>query len=210
MDRAGRAGVSLHRGTTARWLSAALAVLTMAAYTAVDLVGESPAAAAASDLYIWGSNSNGQLGNGTTTDSPTPSAMTLPSGVSPVAAAAGSDFTLIIGSDGNLYATGGNADGQLGNATTTDSATPVKVDFPAGVTPTAVAAGQDHSLALGSDGNVYAWGYNGFGQLGDNSTTNSSVPIKVSAPGRRHRHRRRRRLLHQRGARFERPGLRLG
>ena len=159
-----------------------VAVLTMAAYTAVDLVSESPAAAAASDLYIWGSNSNGQLGNGTTTDSPTPSAMTLPSGVSPVAAAAGSDFTLIIGSDGNLYATGGNADGQLGNDTTTDSATPVKVDFPAGVTPTAVAAGQDHSLALGSDGNVYAWGYNGFGQLGDNSVTNSSVPIKVSLP----------------------------
>ncbi len=85
--------------------------------------------AASTELYSWGYNVDGQLGNGTTTNASTPTKVSLPAGVTATkAAAGGGDFTLIIGSDGNLYAAGGNgADGQLGNATTTDSATPVKV-----------------------------------------------------------------------------------
>ncbi|MBY9081309.1 RCC1 domain-containing protein, partial [Paenibacillus sp. CGMCC 1.18879] len=45
---------------------------------------------------------------------------------------------------------------------------------------TAIAAGSSHSLALKSDGSVWAWGYNGGGQLGDNSTTQRSVPVQVT------------------------------
>jgi len=56
-----------------------------------------------------------------------------------------------------LYSWGYNASGQLGNATTTNSTVPVKVSLPSGVTATAAAAGGGHSLAVGSDGKLYAW-----------------------------------------------------
>ena len=81
------------------------------------------------------------------------------------------------------YAWGLNAYGQLGNNSTTDSSVPVPVSLPTGVSGfTAFAVGDYHSLGLGSDGKLYAWGYNGIGQLGNNSTTNSSVPVPVSLP----------------------------
>ena len=44
----------------------------------------------------------------------------------------------------------------------------------------AIAGGGDHSLALKSDGTVWAWGWNGYGQLGDGSTTNRLTPVPVS------------------------------
>jgi alpha-tubulin suppressor-like RCC1 family protein len=47
----------------------------------------------------------------------------------------------------------------------------------------AVAAGIHHSLALCSDGRVAAWGSNGYGELGNNSTTSSSVPVEVTSTG---------------------------
>ena len=82
-------------------------------------------------------------------------------------------FSLAVGSDGNAYAWGGNQYGQLGDGTTTNRATPVMVKKPTGApkdfTYAQVSAGYGHSLALGSDGYVYAWGYNNYGQLGNNS-----------------------------------------
>jgi alpha-tubulin suppressor-like RCC1 family protein len=133
-------------------------------------------------LYAWGSNIYGQLGNGTTTDSSTPVVVNLPAGVTPTAIAAAYYHSLAIGSDGKLYAWGYNADGQLGNGTTTGSSTPVVVNLPAGVTPTAITKGYYHSLAIGSDGKLYAWGRNNAGALGNGTTTNSSTPVVVSLP----------------------------
>ena len=71
---------------------------------------------------------------------------------------------------------------QLGNGTLTQESTPVQVSMPSGVIPLSVAAGTDHSMALGSNGTVYAWGHNAFGQLGNGTTTNSPVPTAVSLP----------------------------
>ena len=137
------------------------------------------------NLYAWGSGGDGQLGNGTTSATQTtPVTVSLPGGVTATAAAAGVDTGYAIGSDGNLYAWGSGGDGELGNATTSSiQTTPVKVSLPAGVTPTAIAAGQDTGYAVGSDGNLYAWGYGGYGELG-NSTTISiqTTPVKVSLP----------------------------
>ena len=97
-----------------------------------------------------------------------------------------SRFSLAVGSDGNAYAWGYNHFGQLGDGTTASQTTPVKVeklaDAPVDFTYVQVSAGGDHSLALGSDGNAYAWGYNGNGQLGNNETTDSSVPVLVRDP----------------------------
>lgn len=83
---------------------------------------------------------------------------------------------------GAAYAWGSNGSGQLGNGTmnTTNNPTPEPVTLPSGVTVTAVATGKVHSLAIGSDGNVYSWGYNGFGQLGDGTTFDSSTPLAIT------------------------------
>ena len=166
-----------------RFISAALAVLMMAAPLAVTtLVASSARAADTEALYAFGDNTDGALGNGTTTDAYVPTVITLPGGVTPTAGAAGGDHSLVIGSNGVLYAWGLGTDGQLGNGTTTSSSTPVQVSLPAGVVPVAVAAGDDHSLALGSNGTLYAWGYNGYGQLGNGTKTNEDTPVTVTFP----------------------------
>ena len=84
--------------------------------------------------------------------------MSLPSGVTATAVAAGEFHSLVIGSDGHVYAFGANPEGELGNSTTTGSPTPVRVALPAGVTATAIAAGTVSSFAVGSDGHLYTWG----------------------------------------------------
>ena len=133
------------------------------------------------NLYAWGDNADGQLGNGTTTQSTTPVQVELP-GVTPTAISAGGGFALAIGSDGNLYAWGQNTNGQLGNGTTNESTTPVQVLLPAGVTPTTISACGGFALAIGSDGNLYAWGANSLGELGDGSTVDATTPVKVALP----------------------------
>ncbi len=134
------------------------------------------------NLYAWGAGGNGELGNGTTTSiQTTPVRVSLPNGVMATAVAAGADTAYAIGSDGNLYAWGAGGNGELGNGTTTSTqSTPVKVSLP--VTPKAIAAGQDTGYAIGSDGNLYAWGYGGYGELGNGTTSQQTTPVTVSFP----------------------------
>jgi hypothetical protein len=135
-------------------------------------------------VYAWGDNSNGALGDGSTVaNSPTPVVVSLPSGVTATAISAAQGAGYAIGSDGKLYAWGDNDFGKLGNGSTaTNSLSPVVVSLPTGVTPTAVAGGYESSYAIGSDGHVYAWGDNFYGELGNGSTTNSNIPVVVSLP----------------------------
>jgi alpha-tubulin suppressor-like RCC1 family protein len=133
-------------------------------------------------LYAWGANGTGQLGDGSVTDRTSPVVVSLPAGVSATAVAAGHSHSLAMGSDGKLYAWGVNTRGQLGDGSFMDQMTPVVVSLPAGVTATAVAAGSEHSLAMGSDGKLYAWGGNFCGELGDGSTTDQVIPVVVSMP----------------------------
>ncbi|MFN2476361.1 MAG: RCC1 domain-containing protein [Chthoniobacterales bacterium] len=134
-------------------------------------------------LYAWGGNNFGQLGNGSTANSTPPVVVSLPAGVTASAIGAGFNHSLAAGSDGKLYAWGSNGEGELGNGSTTQSTTPGLVSLPAGVTASAVIAGGYHSLALGSDGKLYAWGSNSYGQLGNGSTTDSNIPVPVSTSG---------------------------
>src|ERR1700674_5514322 len=132
-------------------------------------------------VLAWGQNVNGQLGNGATTNSSTPVAVSLPSGTTITAIAGGGQHSLALTSSGQVLAWGYNLDGELGNGTTTTSSIPVAVSLPSGSILTAIAGGGYPSLALTSTGQVLAWGRNGFGQLGNGSTTTSSTPVVVSS-----------------------------
>ncbi|MFB7369465.1 RCC1 domain-containing protein [Streptomyces sp. NPDC056222] len=131
-------------------------------------------------VKAWGHNFFGQLGDGTTTNHPTPGGVRELSGVTAVAAGCGHSLALL--SDGTVRAWGDNALGQLGiGVTGGTSTTPVPVSGLSKVT--AVATSCDHSLALLSDGTVRAWGGNSTGQLGNGTTTDSNVPVPVSGLG---------------------------
>jgi alpha-tubulin suppressor-like RCC1 family protein len=139
--------------------------------------------------YAWGANSRGQLGDNTASNSSLPVAVMhsgILSGKTILAISTGSSHSLALCSDGTIAAWGYNFHGQLGDGGTTDSNVPVAVvksGVLAGKTVVAVSAGFFHSLALCSDGSVAAWGYNLYGQLGNNSTVSSSLPVLVSSTG---------------------------
>ncbi len=130
-------------------------------------------------VWAWGANDLGQLGNATPTTSGTPVQVSSLSGV--VAIAAGLEHGLAVKTDGTVWAWGANQDGELGNGTSGNtSSTPVQVSSLSGVT--AVAAGQAYSLALKSDGTVWAWGRNPFGELGiGQSGGGSNTRVQVTS-----------------------------
>lgn len=146
--------------------------------------GSSAAAVEGNLALTWGNNSNRQLGH-----SPGQIAVVrptlLPGTWSKVAM--GGTFALGLSSDGKLYSWGLNQDGQLGNGTSSNSATvsPSEVLLPAGSQVVDFVAGQSHALALvnlpGETGVVYAWGANNFGQLGQGvkDTARRTKPVRV-------------------------------
>jgi hypothetical protein len=131
-----------------------------------------------SGVQCWGSNSNGQLGDGSPSDSSVPVQVSgLTSGVDAIAAGAGSLHSCALAS-GSVQCWGSNSNGQLGNGSPTDSSAPVQVsNLTSGVD--AIAVGAQHSCALLMNG-VQCWGSNSHGQLGNGSTIGSSVPVPVS------------------------------
>jgi len=138
-------------------------------------------------VYAWGKNSNGQLGNNTTTNSSVPinvSSYGSISGKSIVAVAAGYYHTIALDSTGAVHAWGWNGYGQLGNNTTTNRSVPINVSSYgsiSGKSIVAVAAGDSHTIALDSTGAVHAWGTNNYGLLGNGTTTtHSTIPIQLS------------------------------
>jgi alpha-tubulin suppressor-like RCC1 family protein len=130
-------------------------------------------------VLAWGDNFYGQLGDGTRHEHDTPVRVDLPAGTKVKAISAGDQFGLALTTTGHILAWGRNTSGQLGDGTTTDSAVPVRASFPPGTSISSVAAGVAHVLALTSTGKAYAWGYNGYGQLGDGTTTDAGLPVLV-------------------------------
>ena len=138
--------------------------------------------------YCWGSNNNGQLGNGSTTSSRVPVAVNMSgvlAGKTIKQISAGGDHSCVIASDDKLYCWGFNSNGELGNNSSVSSSVPVAVNTDgvlAGKVIKQMSAGFSNTCAVDSGYGIYCWGYNSNGQLGNNSTNNSRVPTYVYVP----------------------------
>ena len=137
------------------------------------------------NVACWGGNDYGQLGDGTTTNSSVPIAVTagVLAGKTITRIAIGAWHSCALTSDGVVVCWGYNYDGQLGDGTTTNRSVPVAVTGGAlaGKIVTHFATGSVHSCALTSDGVVACWGANVYGTLGDGTTNNSSVPAAMTS-----------------------------
>jgi alpha-tubulin suppressor-like RCC1 family protein len=137
----------------------------------------------AGTMFCWGENFNGELGNGTQTESLTPTLVTGDltwSAVSVGFGGAGDEGTTCgIATTGAAYCWGQNANGQLGDGSFgNSSATPVAVAL--GKTATAIATGGDFACAIASDGTTSCWGANEYGEL-DRSGSDQASPVAVSS-----------------------------
>ena len=137
---------------------------------------------AAGAAYCWGFNGSGQLGDGTTTQQLTPVLVVAPAAVSFAAVSTGISHTCGVTPAGAAYCWGDNANGQLGDGSTTGELTPVLVAAPAGVSFAAVSAGTSHTCGVTAAGAAYCWGFNADGELGDGSGTGQLTPVPVAAP----------------------------
>ena len=154
-------------------------------------VGNSHSCAIASNnqVYCWGDNTYGQLGNGTTESSGSPVAVNMSgvlSGKTVLQVDAGGTHTCVLASDNQAYCWGSNTSGKLGNNSTTTALLPVAVTRTgvlSGKTIRQISAANQHTCAIASDNLAYCWGNNGTGRLGNNSTTSSSVPVAVNTSG---------------------------
>jgi alpha-tubulin suppressor-like RCC1 family protein len=155
-------------GTDAHWASIA--------------VGSNHTLAVKTDgtLWAWGSNTFGQLGDGSTTDRSVPVQVGTESRWASVAA--GNDHSVGIKTDGSLWSWGYAEFGDLGTGTPSTTAvqsTPVQVGTD--LNWVSAASGGFHTVAIKTDRTLWAWGYNGTGQLGDGTTIDRLAPVQVGA-----------------------------
>ena len=153
-------------------------------------------------LWSWGYNGNGQLGDGTIagiagTSIPvrlqqkTEEGAFVDNTTKWKAVSAGYNYTVGIDSDGTLWSWGRDDDGQLGDGTTANKSIPVRVQQAGGTANPfidnttkwkAASTGRVHTVGIDSDGNLWVWGYNEGGELGDGTTTQRNTPVKIQIP----------------------------
>lgn len=157
----------------------------------------SVAIASDGDLFSWGANDHGQLGTGSAEEHlPLPTRVAAPAGVEFVTvmpggtgtgqdgdrAGAGGYHTVALTTEGEALAWGRNVEGQLGNGSQSDSATPVAVRLPVGVHVSELAAGTFHSAALTEHGTAFGWGMNVSGQVGNGTAGTASLFVLEPSP----------------------------
>jgi alpha-tubulin suppressor-like RCC1 family protein len=133
----------------------------------------------------WGTNGKGQLGIGTQNKpSDVPVTVSLPARVRQVSqggSVPGNGQTLALLANGDLYAWGDNANGQLGDGQTATHSSPELITPPSGVSYRALATSGGTSYGISTTGNVYAWGGGGEGQIGNGTTKGSLIPVQVAS-----------------------------
>jgi alpha-tubulin suppressor-like RCC1 family protein len=139
-------------------------------------------------LWLWGNNSDGELGNNTRTRKSSP-IQTVAGGTNWKQVGCGYYFTAAIKTDGTLWTWGYNSNGQLGDNTTgggvpTDNSKSSPIQTVAGGTNwKQVACGASHTSAIKADGTLWTWGYNNGVELGDNTSADKSSPVQTVAGG---------------------------
>ena len=123
------------------------------------------------NLWAWGHNNFGQLGDGTTETRRYP--VHILDDV--VSVFSGTGRAMAIRADGSLWAWGRNNNGQLGDGTRTDRHSPVHIMDDV----VYVALATSHTHAITSDGSLWGWGFNGGGQLGDGTRTRRTSPVWI-------------------------------
>lgn len=130
-------------------------------------------------IYAWGANTGGQLGNSTTIDRLSPTLITTVSDIAAVAA--GQGYSLALARNGTVYAWGTHTAGGLGLGATQATYAPTAIP---GLTATVIAADANMSHALRSDGVLMSWGANFSGQVGDGTTIDRATPTPaIGLPG---------------------------
>ena len=150
--------------------------------TAVSVsVGESHTCAVLDDSGVkcWGENSNGQIGDGTSTNRFSPVSVDLGGGDTAVSVSSGSYHTCAITDDRSVKCWGDNWHGQLGDGSTGDRISPTSVELPGNSSAVTLSSGSFHTCVGLNDGSMFCWGYNAYGQLGNSATTNSNAPSAV-------------------------------
>ncbi|XP_025067554.1 RCC1 and BTB domain-containing protein 2 isoform X2 [Alligator sinensis] len=137
-------------------------------------------ATAEGEVYSWGHNAYSQLGNGTTNHGLVPCQVsTNLVNKKVIEVTCGSHHSMVLTSDGEVYAWGYNGNGQLGLGNTGNQPTPCRIAALQGIRVQQVACGYAHTLVLTDEGRIYAWGANSYGQLGIGNKNNQSYPAPV-------------------------------
>src|SRR6202023_1056828 len=166
-------------------------VLSGVIVTQIGMGGrEGCAVSSAGAAYCWGSGTSGQLGNNLAADSRVPVAVTAAgarmAGAVLIQVLPGSGtFACAVSTAGAAYCWGADANGQLGNNSTTQANVPVAVSVAgvlAGVTLIQITGGNASTCAMDGTGAAYCWGLNSSGQVGNPVTgINFLVPVTVAA-----------------------------
>jgi alpha-tubulin suppressor-like RCC1 family protein len=184
-------------GSIGSEVSSPTVLTSLTGFKGIDF-GEQWALGVSSDggVSTWGNNSEGQLGNGIGTRIGTPRLIPGVTNAEMVFAGKGNSFALMPG--GSLLAWGRNTDGSLGIDSTAQTASATPVDDLTGVTNVSTGRAtqyeadshfsphgqaETHTLALKTDGTVWGWGSNGFGQIGDGTVVDRDTPVEVDVPG---------------------------
>jgi alpha-tubulin suppressor-like RCC1 family protein len=135
-------------------------------------------------LHGFGTNGNGQLGDGTYTSRTSPVLINggSLSGKSVSSVACNTYHTMVIATDGTLHGFGYNGYGNLGDGTTTNRTSPVlsNAGSLSGKSVSSVACGPSHTMVIATDGTLHGFGFNGSGQLGDGAYTNRPSPVLIN------------------------------
>jgi alpha-tubulin suppressor-like RCC1 family protein len=134
------------------------------------------------ELYLWGRNNFGQVGDNTTATRSTPrQEFTSDSNWQRISV--GTQHAAAIKTDGTLWTWGDNTSGQLGDNTIVHKSTPKQFNISGGIIFgwKQISCGNGHTVALANDGTLWCWGRNSYGQVGDNTTQPRSTPRQISA-----------------------------
>ena len=138
-------------------------------------------------LWMWGYNGGGevdkygQLGDNTIIDKSSP-VQTVCGGTDWKSVSCGAKFTAAIKNNGTLWTWGQNADGQLGDETSNNKSSPVQT-IAGGTDWKQISCGDNHMIAIKNNGTCWTWGWNAYGQLGDETTGNKSSPVQTVTYG---------------------------